>query len=221
MDVKRNRQQQDSLNSIKRVTAKGESMKETLKRIKIDVILSAVICVAMGIVILVWPEETIDIVCKVLAIGLVVMGCVQLFSYITDRMNRQFTGILGMIVLLVGIWIFMRPQSVVSLIPIVIGVILAIHGVQDVKLALEARANRYDKWWSMLIIALVSLALGVLCIVKAFGVVTLATQLIGIALIYDGISDLWIVIKTLHAAKILKEEAEALDVEYKEVKEEE
>ena len=100
-----------------------------------------------------------------------------------------------------------------------IGAILVIHAVQDIKLAIETKQNGYEKWWSMLIIAAISLVLGVVSIVDAIGVVTLAMQFVGIALIYDGISDLWVVTKAVRTAKAMRQEAEALDVEYKEVDE--
>ena len=134
-----------------------------------------------------------------------------------NRSIHPFAGVLGLIVLLIGIWIFLRPESIVSLIPIVIGVILCVHGIQDLKLAVETKRNGYGKWWSMLIIAAVSLVFGVLCIVNAFGMVMLALQFIGIALIYDGISDLWVANRAVHAAKMMKQEAEAVDVDYKEI----
>lgn len=193
-------------------------MKETMKRIKADIILSALVCIALGVVLLVWPTETIDIFCRVLAVGLVVMGVVDLGSYFMNRSIHPFAGVLGFIVILVGIWIFIQPASIVSLVPIVIGVILCVHGIQDLKLAIETKGNGYEKWWSMLIIAAVSLVFGVLCIVNAFGMVKLALQFIGIALIYDGVSDLWVANRAIRAAKAMKQEAEALDVEYKEVK---
>lgn len=192
-------------------------MKETFKRIKADIILSALMCVALGVVLLIWPAETIDIFCKILAVGLIILGVVDIVSYFTNRSIHPFAGILGLIVTLVGVWIFIRPESIVSLVPIVIGVILCVHGIQDLNLAFETKRNGYGKWWSMLIIAAISLGFGVLCIVKAFGMVTLTLQIIGIALIYDGLSDLWIAVKAIRVAKALKQEAEALDVEYKEV----
>ena len=182
-------------------------MKETLKRIKADIIVSALLCIALGIVLLVWPAETIDVFCKILAVGLIIMGGVDIASYFMNRSIHPFAGALGLIVLLIGIWIFLRPESIVSLIPIVIGV----------KLAVETKRNGYGKWWSMLIIAAVSLVFGVLCIVNAFGMVKLALQFIGIALIYDGISDLWVANRAVHAAKMMKQEAEAVDVDYKEI----
>ena len=108
-------------------------MKDFFKRVKADAIMSAVLCIALGVVLIVWPGETINIVCKVLAAGLIILGGVELFSYITNRNGYMFTGILGLIVLIVGVWIFLKPSSIVSLVAIVIGVILAVHGVQDVK----------------------------------------------------------------------------------------
>lgn len=191
---------------------------DTLKRIKADVIMSALVCVALGVVLLVWPAETIDIFCKVLAIGLMVMGVMNIINYFGNRGTHPFAGILGVIVLIVGVWVFVKPESIVSIVPIVIGVILCVHGIQDIKIALETKGNGYGKWWSMLIIASISLVFGVICIVKAFGVVTLALQFIGIGLIYDGISDLWVASRAIRAAREMKREADALDVEYKEVK---
>ena len=111
----------------------------------------------------------------------------------------------------------MKPETVVSLVPIVIGVILVVLGIKDIRLAVETKRNRYDRWWSVLIMAVVSLALGILCIVYAFGLVKMAMIGVGIALIYDGLSDLWIVSRAAKAAKNAKQVADALDVEYKEL----
>lgn len=195
-------------------------MKETLKRIKADIIASALLCIGLGVVLLIWPAETIDIFCKVLAVGLAILGVIDIVSYFLNKSIHPFAGALGLIVLLVGVWVFIRPESVVSLIPIVIGVILCVHGIQDLRLAVETKGNGYEKWWSLLVIAAFSLVFGVLCIVNAFGMVTLALQFIGIALIYDGISDLWVANRAVRAAKAMKQEAEAVDVEYREVEEE-
>lgn len=195
-------------------------MKEFFKRVKAGIVIGALLCVALGVVLLIWPKETIDMFCKALAVGLVVMGIVNLATYFIDRAERVFSGILGLIVLLVGIWIFIKPERVEGIIPIVIGAILAIHGIQDIKLAIETKRNGYENWWAILLVAAVSLALGGACIVNAIGLIVLAMQFIGVALIYDGISDLWVVAKVLQAAKAMRQEAEALDVEYREVDEE-
>lgn len=195
-------------------------MMDTMKRIKADMFLSALVCVALGVVLLIWPAETIDIFCKVLAAGLIIIGVVNIVSYFINRNLHPFGAVLGPIVVLVGVWIFARPESIVSLVPIVIGVMLCVHGVQDTKLAFETKANGYEKWWSMLLIALISLTFGILCIVNAFGIVTLALQFIGVALIYDGLTDIWVASRAIRAARTKQKEEEALEVPYREVESE-
>lgn len=195
-------------------------MKAMIKKIKIDMILSALLCTAMGVVLLVWPDKTIDVFCKVLAAGLMLIGIVNISSYFLNKLFHPFSGVLGAIVLLVGVWIYGHPGSIVSLIPIVIGVMLCVHGIWDVRLAFETKSNRYEKWWSVLILAIVSMVLGVLCIVHAFGLVTLALQFIGVALIYDGITDLWIASQAIRSARARKRQEEALESAYKEVESE-
>jgi|UniRef100_UPI003FF1555C conserved hypothetical protein len=192
-------------------------MREIMKKFRADMMLSALFSIVMGVILVAWPETTLDIICKAIAIILIVMGAAELVSYFWNKITYSLSGILGLVVLLIGIWIFVKPQSVLSLIPIVIGVILAVHGVQDLKVAFDTKRNGYTKWWSMLLMAIISLALGIICIVNAFGMVTLTMQIIGIALVYDGISDIWIVYKASKVAKEMKEERDALDVEYKEV----
>lgn len=194
-------------------------MKEFLKRVKADMIVSAILCMALGVVLFVWSEQTIDIICKALAIILVVMGVVRAITFLRDREKNVITGAVGLIELLVGIWIFLRPESIVSLIPIVIGVILLVHGLADFRLAFETKGNGYETWWSILIMAFISVIFGVICIVDSFGVVSLAMKFIGVALVYDGISDLWIVTRATKAAKEFKQAKEAVDVDYKEIDE--
>lgn len=200
---------------------KGMERLKRLKRWKADMIVSALVCVVLGVVLLIWPGETIDIFCKVLAIGLIIMGVVNILNYFMNKSIHPFGGVMGTVVALVGVWIFASPERIVSLVPIVIGVVLCIHGIQDMKLAFETRENGYEKWWTMMIVAVISLVFGIICISKAFGMVTLALQFIGIGLIYDGLSDLWVASQAVRMERAMKREADVLEVEYKEVNEEE
>lgn len=192
-------------------------MKKAWKHIKADVILSAVVCIILGIVLFVWADQTISAICMVLAFCLIVMGAGDIVSYFVNGKMTPFLGIRGLIFVLIGFWLFMRPEYIAMIIPIIIGVMLAVHGISDVKMAFETKANGYEKWWSALLLGAVSFLLGVICIVNAFGVVSLAMKFIGIALIYDGISDLWIVSRAAKAAKAMMQEAQALESDYKEI----
>ncbi len=192
-------------------------MKEVLKKIKADTILSAVLCVILGVVLLVYTKQMTDLFCKLLALVLIVMGVAHIITYFTDRMGNNLRLVAGIIVLLLGVWIFINPEIIISLIPAIIGAILFLHGVEDLRLAIQAKEAEGSAWISCLILAIVNLAIGILLIVKAFEAAQIAFKLIGIALIYDGVSDIWIVSRAVKAAKQMEQDLNAIDTDGKEL----
>ena len=69
-----------------------------------------------------------------------------------------------------------------------------------------------------MILGLVTLGFGVLLIFNPFEAVETLVMFIGIFLIYDGVSDIWIVSRVSRVAKYLKQEAGAVDVDAREIK---
>ena len=152
-------------------------MKEILKKIKADTILSAVLCIIFGVVLLVYTEQTTDLLCKLLAVVLIVMGVAHMIIYFTDRVGNNLRLIGGVVVLLLGVWIFINPRIIINLIPAIIGAILFLHGVEDLRLSIQAKQAEGSAWISCLILAIVNLAIGILLIVKAFEAAQIAFKL--------------------------------------------
>ena len=73
-------------------------------------------------------------------------------------------------VLAVGIWFLVQPQVVVSLIPIVIGVVLIFHSIRSIIEAVDARKYGYGGWSVGLIFSIISLVFGIICVTNAFDV---------------------------------------------------
>ena len=86
-------------------------MMDMIKRMKADMFLSAALCIVLGVVLLIWPAQTIDLFCRILASGLIVIGIVNLVSYFANRELHPFGAVLGTIVTLIGIWIFVRRRA--------------------------------------------------------------------------------------------------------------
>ena len=64
-------------------------MKETLKRIKADVILSAILCVALGVILMIWPTQVTKVLCYILAAILCVMGIGHIISYMRNKLESR------------------------------------------------------------------------------------------------------------------------------------
>ena len=88
-----------------------------------------------------------------------------------------------------------------------IGVALFVHGFEDFKYALETKRNGYDSWAILILLALLGMGFGAACIVNCFGVISITLGFVGAALIYDGISALWIVSRLAKAAHRFRQAA--------------
>lgn len=190
-------------------------MKELFQRIKMDVMIGALICMALGAVLILYPVETTTIVCELIGAAIAVVGITHLVGYFRRRQSSLHLT-LGLILLIVGGFILMRPQSIQSLICIGIGVVLFVHGIEDLRYAMETKRGSYENWWLILCMACVSIALGIMCVVDSFGMISITMTVVGIALIYDGISDLWIVSRVNKTARTIRKAAEPIDTEYEE-----
>ena len=167
-------------------------MKEFLGRIKADFLLSSVLCIALGLVFIIWRASVLTIVANVLAVVLIIIGVVYMCSYFLNIVTNGFSAMLGLVVLAVGIWFLVQPKVVVSLIPIVIGLVLIFHSIRSIIEAVDARKYGYGGWSVGLIFSIISLIFGIICVTNAFDVMKTATVVVGIILIFNGVSNIWI-----------------------------
>lgn len=191
-----------------------------LKKLKTNVVISAILCILLGIVLVIWPDLSIQIVCISVGAVLLIGGGVRLAVYFTMKdgsVYAQLNLIMGIILAVVGIWILLQPDKVLAIIPVIVGIVIVLHGVNNLQQALALFKEKYDKWWVALILAILTIGFGALLIFRPFEALEKAVMLIGIILIYDGVSDLWIVSRIYRAAKMLKQEAEALTAEAREI----
>ena len=184
-------------------------MKETLKRIKADVILSAILCVALGVILMIWPTQVTKVLCYILAAILCVMG----LGHMRNKLESRLGLATGIALVILGVWILVQPLNFAKIFPVVIGVVLLMHGLEDLRMTIEAKQNGDTVWGILLLITILNFAFGILLIWKAIEMVQIAMVIVGIALIYDGLSDLFVVYRVAGAVKAAKQAAEAIDVE--------
>lgn len=184
-------------------------MREIVERLKIDVIVTALVCIGLGVVLILWPVEVTTVVCKAIGAVIAFLGAVRVIGYILHREQKHSLHLLlGLVLLLLGVWIFLRPHSIQSMLFIGIGAVLFVHGLEDFKYALEAKRNGYESWAILILMSFLGMAFGIVCIVDCFGMISITLTFVGIILIYDGITDLWIISCVIKAAKAVGKKIE-------------
>ena len=144
-----------------------------------------------GVLLILFPGGAMATVVKILGIMLVAYGAFAALSYLLGRPeNRSPLGLFGGIVSLVlGALALLRPQTVISFFPVAAGVVILAGGLRQIMGALEIRrAAPGSRWTVSLMAGVLSLVLGVVVIVNPFGTLSVVVRLLGIALVYMGIS---------------------------------
>lgn len=164
--------------------------------------ISAILTIALGAVLVIWPDWSGRILCYLLVAALILMGGIQLIVCIrAERIGfySKFSMLMNIILILLGVWVCIRPDTVLSLVPVIIGIVMLIHGCMDLQFTMDIKHAGSGKWWIALIFALVTLTLGVFLVMHPFLAFEITMLIIGIGLLYDGISDLVLMIVAAYA----------------------
>lgn len=189
-------------------------MREFLKRIKADYLLSSILCILLGVIFVIWKGGVIDIIGTVLAVAMIAIGVIYLGSFFLSIVTNGVSVVMGILVLAVGIWFLIQPSFIVSLIPIIIGVVLLFHGIRGVMEAVNARKFGYERWVVNLVLAIICLVCGIICVFCPLGVMEKAIMLIGIVLIFNGVTNIWISATATHAAHDYERRNGTVDVDF-------
>lgn len=190
-----------------------------VKNIKANDMISSIAYVIIGLVLLIWPGTSTQVVCMVLGIVLLIYGLVQIALYLFKKektMLSQGMLILGVIFSVLGIWILIKPEMIIMAVPVIVGVIIIMHGLHNTLQALELKKMDYGNWWMALFFGILTIVSGVVLAYNPFKVVNTVVRVIGIFLLYDGISDLWILNRIKKAGKGKEQVIDAEAVEIKE-----
>ena len=99
--------------------------------------------------------------------------------------------------------------------------LVCFHGCKDFGDALTLRKNKSPRATAALLLGIITILLGAVLVVNPFSAFTTVVRIIGLVLIYDGVSDLWITSQVSYAIKLAEKElqGEVIDVDYQDVKE--
>ena len=145
--------------------------------------ISAILTIALGAVLVIWPDWSGRILCYLLGAALILMGGIQLIVCIrAERIGfySKFSMLMNIILILLGAWVCIRPDTVLSLVPVIIGIVMLIHGCMDLQFTMDIKHAGSGKWWIALIFALVTLTLGVFLVMHPFLAFEIPMLIIGI-----------------------------------------
>ena len=147
----------------------------------------------LGLVLLIWPDTAAAAVCTLLGAAAVVCGVVKLMGYFSNDLYRlafQFDLAAGILTVIVGGLLLLRPWDVLALLPVVVGLYILADSVLRLQTSIDARHFGMKKWWAMLLLSVCGALLGTLLLLRPFQSARALVRLMGLTLAVDGVENL-------------------------------
>lgn len=183
--------------------------RQWIKDMKKQLILTSLFSIVLGLVLVIWPDATKLAVGYLIGAALVIFGVVQIVRYFVYEVQLdlfRYDFVAGLLLLGAGVFLLMRPQVIVSVLPVLLGIVILIDGAVKIQQSMDLLRAGYGRWWLVMLFAVLSLAAGVLLLVDPFDAASTLMMLIGIALIYNGATDLWTLSRVAKRIRQLRDE---------------
>lgn len=163
-----------------------------LKQLKWDTLLMGVLYILLGIVALVIPETMERMLGFLIGVVLIIAGAVSMISYLLRDAHQNYYhndflhGLLG---ILLGIVVLYKVDIIISLIPFLLGTLVLVSGLSKLQDVIDLKRLEYGNWIFMLVLALINVVLGLVLIFNPMAIANLLFRLLGVGLIFSGITD--------------------------------
>ena len=168
-------------------------MLDMIKELKKNMILLAVFYLILGIILVLFPEGSGYAICYLIGGLTIIYGIFHLVLYQRTKspfVTYRYDLVQGIIGLAIGIYVMIVPEILIETLPVVLGVVVMIDSIVKIQNAWDLKRMGYDRWWLVMIGALVTLAFGLLMVFYPFTVYLSVIVFVGISLIVNGVSDL-------------------------------
>ena len=169
-----------------------------MKSKKMSIMILSIVALLIGIMMLIKPGQSMDLICMIIGVGLAIGGVVAIISAVRVSDNPLARGSFlttGIVLLVIGVIFLSRPAFVISLFPLIFGVAIAANGVVNLINAFKVRVISDNQWMLPVGMAILTILLGVVIIFNPFKTMAILTRIIGAIIIYNAISTIFIASK--------------------------
>ena len=179
-------------------------MRSMLKIAKTGYLVLSALLLLAGVGLTFFSDTFYPILTVLLGVLFLAFGIVKLVGFFSkDPYQLVFESdlVFGILYLVFGLLLLIRPAHTMAFFGIMFGLILLADGLTRVRIALDARPFGIRAWWLILASALVTAILGVVLLFHPGEGTKVLTQLLGISLMVDGVMNIGTI---LTAVRILR-----------------
>ena len=174
-------------------------------------IVTSIIYIALGACLVFMPVSTVNVICKfVFGILLILVGLYHILIYVAEKLNSTIFDLFsGGVLMVLGIFLFMNPQIVVKLLPILLGTFILVDSIWTLKGSLKLKKRGAGSWKFLLMGSVIFIGLGISLVVNPFTMVKYTVIFAGWIFLCNGVIDLIYLILLRKGLKEIKQDVEA------------
>ena len=195
-----------------------ERLNSSIKKMSITSIIFSIVFIGIGLFLLIKPEGAISFVAYVLGVMLIIWGVVLIVQYFTRKNQEQnyieFSFIAGLLLFILGIVFLIKPKTIASITPLLLGVWMIASGV--LKLGYSISVNKRANSLVPIILSILIVGAGLFLVFNPFEGAEIITQVIGVIMIVYSILDIVSCLVVKQVLNGIVEETAIIDANYKE-----
>ena len=166
-------------------------LRSAAKEIKMSFTLAAVVDLVLGCIMLFAPAHVTQLLCILVGAGITIFGLFNVLSFVFSRGTVAYS-----LELLIGIcatafaYSLFSPDFLAKFLFIVLGLLIMVSSICGIKRAFTLKSYGFERWFLMLISAIVTLVLAITIVVYPTLYGDMLMMAIGIVMIVEAVSDL-------------------------------
>ena len=155
-------------------------------------IVSSVFYLAFGLCLILIPDQTVNIICKIVfGLVMIAVGIYHIAIYAAEKEKATILDLFtGVIVTVLGIFLFFTPQIVIRILPYLLGAFVLVDSIWKIKGSYRLKKAERGCWKILLIGCLIFIALGISMLFYSFLSVKKMILFSGIILTANGVVDI-------------------------------
>lgn len=160
-----------------------------------------------------YPDKVSIALCYTLGGALTVYGLFNLITYFTSKQaSFGFEMIVGIAATAFGVFFLISPQSILGMIFAIIGILIIVDSTIDIKRSFQLKSLGVKYWWISFVVSALIIIFAITTIIFPGFFADIIMIILGIALVYEGISGLTLIATIGHYAKKISNESQMINI---------
>ena len=156
------------------------------------IVMSCVFC-AVGILFMTRTEQSAELLARVFGAALIAFGLIKIIGYFSKDLFRlafQYDLEFGIVLLMLGLIVLIKPKEFTEYIFTAMGIIMLADSLFKIRIAFESKRFGIPSWFLTLCLAIINGVFGIGLMIRPWEAAGLMTIFFGASLLAEGILNL-------------------------------